>query len=198
MFDAGSTQNDGGGTPADLRKAVTDMAPFVINLASGAPAGMLKSGTYNGTRGVDVTVMTGDVTITSLTIRSFSVGADNYAELGARIYDSYSSTRDLIATSGPAMQVTAGGDFTFPITATLKQGKTYRVCVFGGPVNPDSGVEDNTAMQLNMPFVFGQSGYLETTGTLHIRDAYLLHAPVDSFPTIDNVNVPLIEFTAHF
>jgi len=143
---------------------------------------------FNETRSVDVTVLSGlDLCITSMTLRGLYIRSATSAYVGARIYDSSSSS--LIASH--AITVLTGGTVTIPISATLVSGGNYRVAfyVLTSPANQGTG----TMFDPDPPDL-GGFPYTDATGLLEINNAYSIAE--DSFPSNWNIFVPLIVLEA--
>ena len=155
---------------ANLASAVT---VYLDSGSSGSLTGVPQS--YNETRAVDVTVLSGvDLLVESMTLDGFDgSGIATSATLGARIYDT--STQLLIASAN--VTVSSVGPVTVPISATLVSGDDYRVGFFAVTTPPNNG-EATLFEPASFP-------YIETTGLFRINGAY--DVATDSFPS--NVNI---------
>jgi len=143
---------------------------------------------YNETRGVDVTVLSGlDLRITSMTLRGLYTGSAKSALVGARIYNS--SNTSLLASA--SITISGGGTITVPISATLASGGNYRV---GFYVETDPKWQGSGTLFDPDPPGLGGFPYIDATGVLRINNAYSIAA--DSFPSNWNIYVPPLELEA--
>jgi PEP-CTERM motif len=160
----------------------TNLAPAVTiyldSGSSGSLTGVPQS--YNETRAVDVTVLSGaDLLVESMTLAGFDgSGIATSAVLGARIYDT--STQSLIASAD--VTVSSAGPVTVPISATLVPGGDYRVGFYAVTTPPNNGEAT----------LFDPAGfpYTETSGLLRINGAYDI--ATDSFPAYSNIFEPQV------
>jgi|GEM_PF-6502806 len=132
---------------------------------------------YNETRAIDITVLTTDVHIKSMTLRHFEVGPDATALVGARIY--LSSSGALLFASDTTIYNIYNGSVRIPFNYALIAGETYRIGFYcGGPAS------DNTGFMFQ-PTAFP---YIENKNLLRINQAYATSA--DAFPQNMNIFVP--------
>jgi hypothetical protein len=161
----------------------------LVDLTSGTSGSMTPyPQSFNETRGVDVTVLSGpDLCISSMTLSGLYIRSATFAFVGARIYDSTSGS--VIASN--TVTVFASGAVTIPISATLVSGSNYRVgfYVLTSPANQGAG----TMFDPDPPG-FGGFPYTDATGFLEINNAYSIAS--DSFPSNWNIYVPQVVLEA--
>jgi hypothetical protein len=160
-------------------------AQETINLTSGTGGSLTGvPQSFNETRGVDVTVLSGtDLLVESMTLAGFDgSGIATSAVLGARIYNT--GTQLLIASAD--VTTSSVGPVTVPISATLVSGGDYRVAFFAVTTPPNHGeatLFDPDGLNYLTP-------YTEADGLMRINGAYDI--ATDSFPSNPNVFVPQI------
>ncbi len=146
-----------------------------LDLASGT-GGSFPAGSFNGTRGVDVTVLAAaNVHVASMGLAGLGIGAASSALVGARIYESSGGT---LVASADVNITTAGSPITVPISATLLSGTAYRVAFFVATTPPGQGTGT-----LFDPAPAGPAGfpYTEIAGVLQVNGA--MSSASDVFPS---------------
>ena len=162
-------------------------AATTIDLTSGTTGTTLFNQSFNETRAADVTVLTPDLLVTSMTLSEFNISTTS-GTIGARIYNSDGSLHvaaDLSVSSGFDQSV------TIPISTILEQGFTYRMGFFiSAGLNGGSGDIFNPD-----PSGLAITPYSDSTGSLQISGAFSF--PDDTFPTNINGSLPLMTIEAH-
>lgn len=159
-----------------------------ISLISGQSGTFFPSQSFNETRGVDVTVVSGPgVNVRAMTVDGLSIGAATSALVGARIYKS--SSGSLMASANAT--VTAGGSVTVPIAAHLAPGGTFRLAFYVSTTPVTLG-----SATLFDPDPVGVGGipYIEASGQMQINSAHQIGS--DSFPSnVSSSRLVQIELT---
>ena len=155
--------------------------PASLDLTSGTSGVLTAPQAFDGTRGVDVTVMgASNVQVASLGLEGLDIGSASSALVGARIYET--SGGSLVAAADATI-TSAGGPLSVPISATLSAGSAYRVAFFVATTPPGQGTGT-----LFDPAPAGPGGFpwTETGGVLQVNGAY--SAASDAFPSgVENV-----------
>jgi hypothetical protein len=149
----------------------------IIYMDSGTSGSYISDQSYNETRAVDVTVLSPlNLTVSSMTLSG--IAGSGLAE--AVIYDS--NTQSLIASAQGNL---TGGTITLSISATLVSGDEYRIGFYGQ-------LDDGTFFIPGSPpyTLPGDFPYTESSGLLQVNGAW--DFPADSFPTYENLAVPLV------
>ncbi|HKQ48756.1 MAG TPA: thrombospondin type 3 repeat-containing protein [Phycisphaerae bacterium] len=146
-----------------------------VSLISG-PSGTFPGGqSFNETRGVDVTVLSGtNQVLSSMRLDGLSIGSATSAFVGARVYDSAST---LLLASGNTT-IFSSGPVTIPISVTLQSGASYRVAFYVAttPASQGSGTFFDPS-----PLGPGGIPYVESLGLFRVNSVHLIST--DSFPS---------------
>lgn len=150
---------------------------------SGTTSGFPQS--FNETRGVDVTVLSSSLYISSVTLNRFCTGTSNDSGfVGVRIYNS--TTQALLFTQNRKVNPMYDGSVSISTSFVLNHGQSYRISLYcyGYGNNHNSG----SAFAYLPTFPYNDSHNI-----LQINQAY--ESAYDSFPNNTNLEVPFIDLT---
>jgi hypothetical protein len=160
------------------------VAADTVDLTSGSTGSFSPGQSFNETRAVDVTVLSGqDVAISSMTLAGLRICGITTPSpiLGARIYDDLGNL--LAAANVPPTVSCDYFSISIPISATLTSGKSYRIGFYVYVGSGGSGT-----------FWLPAFPYVESKGWLQINSAW--ESPADAYPTNTNQAVPQITLDA--
>jgi hypothetical protein len=163
-------------------------SPVSVSLTPTSAGSLTAGQSFNETRAADVNVLTsGPLTVSSMTLSGLSIGSATSALVGARIYSSSGASSGTLIASANAT-VTAGGQVTIPISATLASGSTYRIGFYVQTTPSSQG--SGTVLVVTGATLSSFPAYTEPTGRFQIVGAWDSSPSGDVFPTSINTALP--------